>query len=62
MLKVSWNESTCQHAGVCVKSLPAVFKVEDGNFVIDASAASEKQIRDVCAACPSGALSVTDEQ
>lgn len=61
MLKVTWDESTCQHAGVCVNSLPAVFKIENGSFVIDAGAASEKQVRDVCAACPSGALSVSED-
>lgn len=61
MLKINWDESTCQHAGVCVNSLPDVFKIQDGNFVIDSNAAGEKQIRDVCAACPSGALSVSDE-
>lgn len=58
MLKVNWDESICQHAGVCVNSLPAVFKIEEGNFVIDSTAAHERQIRDVCAACPSGALTI----
>ena len=62
MLKVNWNESICQHAGVCVNSLPAVFRIQDGAFVVDPSAASEKQLRDVCAACPSGALTVSDGQ
>ena len=61
MLKVNWNESTCQHAGVCVKTLPAVFKVEDGNFVIDNRAADESKIREVCAACPSGALTISED-
>ena len=61
MLKVNWDESTCQHAGVYVNSLPQVFKLENGEFVIDPQAANEQQIRDVCAACPSGALTVSDE-
>ncbi|MFK8068958.1 MAG: (4Fe-4S)-binding protein [Gammaproteobacteria bacterium] len=59
-MKVEWNEKTCQHAGVCVKTLPAVFKIEDGSFVIDPSAASEEEVRDVLAKCPSGALTATD--
>ena len=61
MLKVSWNEKTCQHAGVCVTQLPQVFKIEDGQFVIDAKGADDAQIREVCSACPSGALSVSEE-
>ena len=44
--------------GVCVTTLPNVFKVEDGNFVIDQEAASEAEIRDVVSKCPSGALSI----
>ena len=56
MLKVQWDESTCEHKGVCVSTLPQVFKIENGSFVIDASAADDKQIRDTCDACPSGAL------
>jgi uncharacterized Fe-S cluster protein YjdI len=61
MLKIAWDQGTCQHAGVCVNSLPAVFRVEDGTLAIDGSQANERQIRDVCAACPSGALTVTED-
>ena len=61
MLKVNWDESVCQHAAVCVNSLPTVFKIENGSFVIDTEGANEQQIRDVCAACPSGALTVSEE-
>ena len=60
MLKVEWDQSVCRHHAVCVNSLPAVFKVVDGQFTIDTRAASEKQIRDVCTACPSGALTVVE--
>lgn len=60
-MKVNWNESTCQHAGVCVNTLPAVFKIEDGSFVIDGNAADESKIREVCAACPSGALTIGED-
>jgi len=59
-MKVNWDEKVCEHAGVCVKTLPGVFKIEAGNFVIDSSAASESEIKDVVAKCPSGALSVED--
>jgi len=57
-MKVSWNEKVCSHSGNCVRGLPKVFMVKDGNFVIDTSAASEKEILAAVAACPSGALKV----
>ena len=56
-MKVNWDESVCIHAGKCVQSLPTVFKIEDGNFVIDESGASEEAIRETVSKCPSGALS-----
>lgn len=60
MLKVNWNESMCSHSGNCVNSLPEVFKVEDGNFIIEPDAADKEKVREVCASCPSGALTVND--
>ncbi|MCB1802775.1 MAG: (4Fe-4S)-binding protein [Gammaproteobacteria bacterium] len=41
--------------------MPDVFKIESGAFKIDSSKATERQIRDVCSACPSGALSVKED-
>lgn len=55
-MKVTWDESTCIHSGNCVKTLPAVFKIEDGKFVIDESGADEAAIRETVSACPSNAL------
>ena len=60
-MKVNWDKSICQHEGVCVNSLPAVFKIENNDFVIDSTAAHERQIRDVCTAWPSGALTVSED-
>jgi uncharacterized Fe-S cluster protein YjdI len=37
-----------------------VFKVEDGQFVIDPSKASEEDIENVVNQCPSGALVIAD--
>ena len=60
-MQLTWDESKCCHAGVCVKSLPDVFKVEDGQFIIDPSkAASEEDIENVVSQCPSGALAIVD--
>jgi uncharacterized Fe-S cluster protein YjdI len=58
MIKVTWDESVCIHAGKCVGGAPEVFKIEDGKFVIDTSAASEDKITDVVSQCPSGALKI----
>lgn len=60
-MKVNWDEKACIHSANCVKSLPQVFKIEVGRFVIDPSAASEEEVRSVVAKCPSGALSVQED-
>lgn len=60
MSKVTWDQNVCIHAGECVKGLPQVFKIEDGQFVIDETAASESDIRATIAKCPSGALQYQD--
>jgi uncharacterized Fe-S cluster protein YjdI len=59
-MKVTYNADTCSHAGECVKGSPSVFKVEDGQFVIDTNAAPEAEIRATVAKCPSGALTIED--
>jgi uncharacterized Fe-S cluster protein YjdI len=57
-MKVTYDGDTCSHAGECVKGSPSVFKVEDGQFVIDTDAAPEAEIRATVAKCPSGALKI----
>lgn len=59
-MKVTWNDKVCIHAGNCVKSLPQVFMVKDGQFVIVPEAAAEQEVRSVAAACPSGALRIEE--
>ena len=44
-MQVTYDANVCIHAGNCVKSLPTVFKVVDGQFVIDQQGASEAAIR-----------------
>ena len=61
-MKVTYDANVCIHAGNCVQSLPAVFKVVDGQFVIDQQGASEAAIRQTVAACPSGALQITEDK
>jgi uncharacterized Fe-S cluster protein YjdI len=60
-MQVTYDAQECIHTGNCVKSLPAVFKVVDGRFVVDQQGVSEAAIRQTVAACPSGALWITDD-
>lgn len=59
-LEVTWDSKICIHSGNCVKTLPAVFKIESGKFVIDPSAASDSQVRGAVAGCPSKALKIKE--
>ncbi len=59
-MKISWDQDTCIHAGKCVQGSPNVFKIEDGQFVIDETGAPEEEIRATVASCPSGALKIED--
>jgi uncharacterized Fe-S cluster protein YjdI len=60
MLNLTWDENRCCHAGICVRSLPAVFRIENGKFKIDPRAAEPEAILEVVAKCPSGALQVQE--
>jgi uncharacterized Fe-S cluster protein YjdI len=44
-MKVIYDAQVCIYAGNCVKSLPAVLKVVDGQFAVDQQGASEAAIR-----------------
>lgn len=59
-MQVEWDQTKCCHAGVCVNSLPDVFKVVEGEFVIDASQASKEDVENVVNQCPSGALRINE--
>ena len=60
-MQATYDATVCLHAGNCVKSLPTVFKVINGQFVIDQQGASEAAIRQTVAACPSGALQIIED-
>lgn len=55
-MNVHWDSEKCQHAGLCVKTLPEVFKVENGQFVIDTSNGSDEAIMQVVRQCPAQAF------
>jgi uncharacterized Fe-S cluster protein YjdI len=60
-VEVTWDKNVCIHSGNCVKTLPQVFRVEKGKFVIDPSAAEDDKVRAAVAACPSGALQIKEQ-
>ena len=60
-MQVTWDQNKCCHAGVCVSSLPEVFKIVDGRFVIEPDNASEEAVTDVVNQCPSGALQISSQ-
>ncbi len=57
-MKVNWDSKACSHSGKCVGSLPDVFKIENGQFVIQPENASEAEVLKAVEACPSKAFSV----
>jgi uncharacterized Fe-S cluster protein YjdI len=59
-MEVIWDSKACCHSGNCVKSLPEVFKVENGSFVIQPENADKEEVRKVVAACPAKALRVEE--
>ena len=59
-MQVKWDDNKCQHAGVCVTNYASLYKVEDGKFVITTENASDDEVRESIAKCPSGALSIED--
>jgi uncharacterized Fe-S cluster protein YjdI len=59
-MKVTYDKEICTHSANCVKTLPSVFQVKDGKFVITQDGASEDQIRKTVNACPSKALKIEE--
>ena len=57
---VTFDKNVCQHAAVCVKTLPNVFNPKEKPWV-NTSGASKEEIADMIKNCPSGALQFHDE-
>ena len=60
-MKINWNDKACCHSGNCVRTLPDVFAIEDGQFVIRPENGSEQAIAAVIEACPGKALSAAPD-
>jgi len=57
-MNVKYDPNVCQHAGICVSEYPSLYKIEDGQFVVTLENASDEEIRESVAKCPSGALTI----
>lgn len=55
-LTVVWKPELCEHAGICVKTLPQVYNPKEKPW-IKAENASTQELKDQIEKCPSGALS-----
>jgi uncharacterized Fe-S cluster protein YjdI len=54
---VTFDPNVCQHTGVCLRGLPAVFDVREKRWVRPEKASAAEVIAQV-ARCPSGALQI----
>jgi uncharacterized Fe-S cluster protein YjdI len=55
---IKWQPKLCQHSGICVKSLPQVYKPKESPWIRIENASTEELIAQV-GKCPSGALTYT---
>ncbi len=55
-MNVKWDSEKCCHSGICVQTLPEVFKIKNGQFIIEPEQADDESIQEVLNQCPSKAL------
>ena len=55
-LTIIWQPGKCIHSGICVKTLPAVYKPVERPWITIGNATTEQLIAQIDK-CPSGALS-----
>lgn len=60
-LKVKWDPTVCTHSGVCARGLRAVFDPQRRPW-IDLSQADADVIRAQVRQCPSGAISLVEDE
>lgn len=58
-ITIVWQNGLCQHAGVCVKTLPAVYNPKEKPWIKIENATTAELIAQV-KRCPTGALSYID--
>lgn len=57
-ITITWQAEKCQHAGVCVRTLPNVYKPKEKPWITIENATTE-ELKSQIDQCPSGALSYT---
>tara|TARA_R110002072_G_scaffold39108_3_gene112621 strand:+ start:239 stop:448 length:210 start_codon:yes stop_codon:yes gene_type:complete len=57
-ITIKWQPKVCQHAAVCVKTLPHVYNPKASPWIAIENASSE-ELKKQISQCPSGALSFT---
>ena len=55
---IKWQPKLCQHAGICVKTLPQVYRPKESPWITIENASTE-ELKDQVDRCPSGALTYT---
>ncbi|WP_394751276.1 (4Fe-4S)-binding protein [Spongiimicrobium salis] len=60
-ITIHWQPKKCQHAGVCVRTLPKVYKPKNTPWINIQNATTEELIEQINN-CPSGALSYTTNE
>ncbi|MDD2243060.1 MAG: (4Fe-4S)-binding protein [Dysgonamonadaceae bacterium] len=56
-ITIVWKPDICIHSGVCVRTLPKVYKLDERPWIQMENATNEELI-DQVSKCPSGALSI----
>lgn len=57
-ITIKWQPKICQHAAVCVKTLPKVYNPTASPWIAIENATT-KELQNQISQCPSGALSYT---
>ena len=55
-ITIKWQPKICQHAGICVKTLPKVYNPKASPWIAIENASTE-ELKNQIVQCPSGALS-----
>jgi uncharacterized Fe-S cluster protein YjdI len=60
-ITIKWQPKICQHAGICVKTLPKVYNPKASPWIAIKNA-STGDLKNQISMCPSGALSFYENQ
>jgi uncharacterized Fe-S cluster protein YjdI len=60
-ITIKWQPKICQHAAVCVKTLPQVYNPKASPWITIENASTE-DLRNQVSQCPSGALSYSENK